>query len=51
MNCLLSFNNDTLNGEQRYEFGFFTNYESMSLKQYIAQKTVLDLESTKKPLK
>lgn len=51
MNCLLSLKSDNLNGEQCYEFGFLTNYETMSLKQYIAQQTVPDLESTKKPLK
>lgn len=37
--CLLSLNCDTLNGEHPCEFGFLTNYKSMRLKQYIAQKT------------
>lgn len=36
MNCLLSLNCDTLNSEQPYEFGFPTNYKSISLKQYTA---------------
>jgi len=40
MNCLLILNCDTSNGEQPCEFGFPTNYKSMSLMQYIAQKTL-----------
>lgn len=51
MNCLLSLNCDTLNGEEPCEFGFLTNYKSMRLKQYIAQKTRPGVGIDQKPFK